>query len=556
MTDLSVINKINAMIDSISSIEERLSRIERQMNLSPPSSTHIAPVAKETKMATKTERTAAYESKPSNWLGITAVMCFVLAAAFIIKLSIDSGWLTPPRQIGIAAIFGFTLIGLGLRFLSIDRTYMSLLPATGIIILYLATFAANHLYALISNEMTVILFDAVSLLCIGLYLKIKHDVYPITAAIGTYIAPVVTLLATNSFFSIYYFVMCSFTFAILSIVIQSRILAIVSAYLAIFITGYFGDNFDQNNMIAGALASHFLIFSISTFLYTQIWNKPLTKLEAWSFFPALLLFYATEYHYLNLIQPGLAPKLSLGFAGFLLLLYLVANDLFARGSMASQSMIFSFVGIVLFHSGYVELLPSYAGPWLFAAIIVSIAFLPQRFIFASIDSASINFIPVVPTLIFIVLGIEYLTMMDKLYFYYPTISTSSWIACILSAASLWLLYFCKNKSFETNEVRYVVLTLANLLMMLILYAFSHPISSLAVSLSWLLYAIVVIATGFARKDKVIANSALFILAFAAGKVLLYDAAAAPTVIRILCLLFTGIALYGAGLLFRRIAKWQ
>lgn len=53
-----------------------------------------------------------------------------------------------------------------------------------------------------------------------------------------------------------------------------------------------------------------------------------------------------------------------------------------------------------------------------------------------------------------------------------------------------------------------------------------------------------------------ARSALIVLSFAAGKVLLYDASSTPTVVRILCLLMTGVVLYGSGFLIRKIAGWK
>ncbi len=76
------------------------------------------------------------------------------------------------------------------------------------------------------------------------------------------------------------------------------------------------------------------------------------------------------------------------------------------------------------------------------------------------------------------------------------------------------------------------------------------------SASWLIYAVAVMVLAFARRDEVMAKSALIVLALAAGKALLYDAAAAPTVVRILCLLLTGVVLYGCGLLMRRIGSWS
>lgn len=53
-----------------------------------------------------------------------------------------------------------------------------------------------------------------------------------------------------------------------------------------------------------------------------------------------------------------------------------------------------------------------------------------------------------------------------------------------------------------------------------------------------------------------AQSSMLILVLAAGKALLYDASYAPTNIRIVCLLITGIVLYGAGYMMRRISAWK
>ena len=58
-------------------------------------------------------RTEVPRERSGNWLGIVASICFVFAAAFIIKLSIDSGWLTPERQIGLAVLLGMGLIAAG-----------------------------------------------------------------------------------------------------------------------------------------------------------------------------------------------------------------------------------------------------------------------------------------------------------------------------------------------------------------------------------------------------------------------------------------------------------
>jgi hypothetical protein len=80
--------------------------------------------------------------------------------------------------------------------------------------------------------------------------------------------------------------------------------------------------------------------------------------------------------------------------------------------------------------------------------------------------------------------------------------------------------------------------------------------SLAVSASWLCYAALVIGYAFFLKDRIMADSAMMVLGIAAVKALLYDAASAPTLVRILCLLLTGMVLYVCGFLIKKIAAWR
>lgn len=134
----------------------------------------------------------------------------------------------------------------------------------------------------------------------------------------------------------------------------------------------------------------------------------------------------------------------------------------------------------------------------------------------------------------------------------------SWfIVSVASFLSIWLLLLFDNKGFAKKEDHgYLLLATAHLLGIAGLYQLMTDYGSLAVSASWLFYAVLVISFAFFRKDKTMARSALIVLGFAAGKALLYDAASTPTTIRIFCLLLTGVVLYGSGFLIRRIAEWK
>ena len=254
--------------EQLKSIETRLTRIENALGIKP----EIKSSPQEEIISVKINQEENKQTS-SNWLAIIAVICFVLAAVFIIKLSIDSGWLTPVRQLGLAVIFAFSLIASGFFLLKLDKGYASFLPAAGIIVLYLTVFAAHRLYHLIAFETAMASAGLISLLCIGLYMRIRHDIFPITAAIGAYVAPVVLGFGVASFpfpelsatlFSLYYFIVCSFTFALISIWVESRLLTIISAYLAIGMTALIGLNVSNDELIALMLDN--------TIFYFYSWN--------------------------------------------------------------------------------------------------------------------------------------------------------------------------------------------------------------------------------------------------------------------------------------------
>jgi len=373
-------------------------------------------------------------------------------------------------------------------------------------------------------------------------------------SIGAYLAPLILTFNDNTDFSLYYFVLCSITFSALSIWLNTRILTVISAYLAMLTTAYVGFYLHQDKLIVQTLALQFIIFSIATFFYSRIRGQALTEKEAWDFFPVLLFFYGTEYYFMSLINVNFAAWASLGFAAFLICLHLLQKKIFSpEQSAGSEKMIFTFAAIVFFYSGYFVLLPDAAGPWLLAAILLLLSFLPARY--ATADKNILLFTPII-LVVWLIMAIEYAKIALGLYdltSYQPT----SWPAIFFAIVSIWVLFIRQHSYLmQKQDFGYALLCSAHLLVILSLYRLADPHGSLAVSALWLAYATAVIIFGFIRKDKIMANSALLVLFISAAKALLYDAASAPSTVRIVCLVLTGAVFYGAGLLYRQIAKWQ
>jgi uncharacterized membrane protein len=496
------------------------------------------------------------QAKPKldvNWLGVVAVICFVLAAGFIIKLAVESGWLTPERQIGLSCLLGFSLIGAGLWLRKADKEFASFLPGAGIVVLYLSFLAAHAVHHLVPATTALGLITLVSAACVWLYDQLKLKIYLFTAMIGSYVAPLILGKEIEIEFSLAYYSMCSIAFASIAIWLEERLATIVAAYLAILMTSILGLTLESDFVVAWALAFQFVIFVGGTAIHSSRKGRPLSRDESWAFFPVLLVFYASEYYFIEKLAPTYAPWFSIAFAAFLIGIYEVSKRALSRDSRVTAlntgPVITAYATIVFFHAVYLELLPEQIRPWLLVAIAAGIAF-------SNVNRNEVRKELVFPMLSLGVIAIiEYIRIANGLIT--EPILYKHWLPTgFATVAMLGALYVRRRDVVRTEQIGFAILSSAHLMAILSLYRLLESSGSLAVSVGWLAYAAVTIALGFKRKDPVLAKSALMVLSLSAAKALLYDASSAPTVVRIVCLLVTGAALYGCGFLLRKISTWK
>ncbi len=482
-----------------------------------------------------------------NWLGAISVLCFVLAGAFIVVMAVQSGWLTPARQIGLAAILGVSLIGAGLRMLRHDREYASLLPGAGIIVLYLTAVAACTYHHLINFEIGLAVVALISAVCIWLYTVVKHEVYPVTAALGAYVTPFLLGGSPQTEFILFYHVACSISFATISIWLNSRLLSMLAAYLAIGVSFFISSVNPFDPVYIWVLLAHFAIFAVAVVVHSVQRQVAMTEKDAWSYFPVLLIFYAGEYSLISKLNPVIAPYISLGFAAALVVLYFVGRAGLKKESLASANVVAAYASIVAFHSGYLEILPDSFKPWLLPIIVFAAACRPR----GPLDLGKTQVVPML-----VVGGIVIVEYFRIIFLLIDGNADPGFVAVSIAApASLAFLFAQERKIRETSDLL-PILFMAHALTILAFYNIAKPFGSLAVSGIWLAYAVVIMALGFSIRDKVVAKSALATLGIAAAKALLYDASMAPALVRIGCLLVTGVVLYGCGYLLKKIEAWS
>lgn len=127
----------------------------------------------DTETAEESKEVQDWFSKIAVWVGGVALL---MAGFYMVKYSIDSGWLTPAVRIGLTTAFGALLcvsglwIGMKAKLAANERIGQALSGA-GIACLYFGSYAAVHLYYLLGSAQGFICMLLVTLLAVALSLK-------------------------------------------------------------------------------------------------------------------------------------------------------------------------------------------------------------------------------------------------------------------------------------------------------------------------------------------------------------------------------------------------
>ncbi len=491
-------------------------------------------------------------NQPSNldatrllgWSGATAL---VLAALYLIRLGIDSGWLTPLRQLGLAAFGGGALIVGGLLLRRLDRQYASFLPAAGVVVLFATVYGAHLYYGLIDSEAAVFGIIAVSMLTLWLGALFESEIYALFAVLGTYTAPIfLPELRGDIGGLVIYFSVWSLAFSYFALKLQRRSVYLLAMYLALIVFSFL---FEQHlrTQWQGALLFQTLQFAIflgAAVLFSLRNNTPMSNGDAGFHFPALLLFYALQYDLLDRHLPELAPWIALGSAAALLAAYLFARERLG-GNPAARSLVSAYIALVLVHSVYMNLLPDGFGPWVGLALILGL-----RLLFSA-RSDNEGMLASWPFML--AAGIILLINVARVLLNADMGEVpASGLLLVLYPALGYFSYFSLRRDADSARWAPALLILAHVSAMT---AAAHLIDTQAlVSVAWLAVASAALAAGFMLQDRRLGQSSLLLFLLAGLKIMLFDLADTTPLLRVGVLLVLGVTLYAGGWVYRKLPE--
>ena len=314
----------------IANIEDRLAGIESRLGgtapqAQAPAQVHAAArVLTRASMQPETSTPAPLpesEDRPSlvtSILGWGGALAFVLAASYLIRLAIDTGWLTPVRQVAFAAIAGLVLIGTGFALRNFDRQYAGLLPAGGIAILFLSIYGGHLYYGFIEMKAATAAVIFVCAVSLWLCRAFKSDLYALFAVAGSYSAPFLLSGLRGSVTDlVIYFSAWSAVFSVYAIWHGRRLIYLLALYLALIGFDVIWRGRAPDDWIPALVlqTAQFVIFGVATAVFSIRRETPMDPRTALTHLPPLLLFYFLQYALLNQHLPALAPWIALAGEG-------------------------------------------------------------------------------------------------------------------------------------------------------------------------------------------------------------------------------------------------
>jgi uncharacterized membrane protein len=481
-------------------------------------------------------------------MGWTGATLLVLAAAYLIRLVYDAGWLTPSRQLGLAVLGGAGLVVAGLRLRRLDSHYASLLPAGGLVVFFLAIYGAHLYYHLIGAGLATTAVICNCLLALWLGRIFGSEIYGLFAVAGSYSAPLLLRAMSGSVVDLaIYFTAWSVVFCLYALAIGNRRPYLLAGYMALIAFQYAWEQLAHGQWDVALVFQtlQFAVFLSAAIAFSVRHGRPLTQADGVAHLPLLLLFYALQYAILSRHLPALAPWVALGSAAVLLLAYGVARRALGVSLAAGGFIVGAYCALVLFHAVYLELLPDHWAPW--AVLLV----LPPAALFITRPAADAQLMLPFKLLLGALLALNFarVVLLGE-----TGGAGNGTLLSLLYTAELYAAWFVGRTHGALRQWMVFSLYAAHIgLMGVVLRSFDN---ALLVSLAWGALALASLVLAFRTRDQDLGKSSLLIFAASLVKVILYDLAGAAPLLRIGSLVVVGLSLYAGGMLYKRVVALE
>ncbi len=152
---------------------------------------------------TSSPNTSASESGASvdageTWLSRIGIFLLLLGVVFLVKYSIDRGWITPAVRLVMGFTVGVVLVQLGFRNRGSREVFSQILQGGGIAAFYIVGFAAYQLYGLMPHPVAYGYMVAVTVTTVVLSLRQEFESLSTVAILGGLATPFLLHSGSNN----------------------------------------------------------------------------------------------------------------------------------------------------------------------------------------------------------------------------------------------------------------------------------------------------------------------------------------------------------------------
>jgi uncharacterized membrane protein len=476
-------------------------------------------------------------------LGWGGALALVLAAAYLIRLAIESGWLTPARQLLMAVAVAFGMIVAGFRLRAMDGRYAGFLPAGGVVILFLSVYGAHHVFSLMGHGPAAV---AVMLICFGsLWLgrSFASDLYAFFAVVGSYAVPVLMDSPPSTLELAGYFMAWATVFAGFSLWQARRQIYLLATVLGALVLVWCFDGRPEEWQSHSLLqAAHWWLLWSASLAISRRTGKSMTLRESVRHATALWLVYGIQFLLWDDHAPGSMVWILLAPVVLFAAMHGVERRWCGDHAEGSQALLWWWVALWAVHALYHETLSPAWQPWLACAA------LPLAAVALRVSGAR----AVVLAPLLGAASLLYALLLGQLLA--EDVSTSTPLQALLLpllALQGWGVWWAVQRTGRVAALQWAGLIAGHVAAMgAVLDLVNVPIAQSAL---WALLALGWIAVSRQVGQLRPAQSALPVFALAAGKVLLFDLSDAAPLARIASLAVIGVSFYAGGLFYQRSA---
>ncbi len=180
------------------SVAERLARLEARVAelgaevtalkatrfAAPVAPPPAAPVPRSAAPHARKKKFEAPDLASGDWLARIGIGLLLLGVVFLLKYSIDQGWIGPGVRVAMGAVVGGALVAAGWLLRVRREALASVLQGGGVAALYGSLFAAFQLYGLLSYTTAFVLMIVVTALGFGLSVLGRNVALSVVAVLG------------------------------------------------------------------------------------------------------------------------------------------------------------------------------------------------------------------------------------------------------------------------------------------------------------------------------------------------------------------------------------